>query len=115
MSKLVERLQKFLQHPGMFGIEGQLMWDKLSPYDINTIANSILLLSYNKTFCEFFGREKLLLEGIVHEFNSMKERLDEAKYNPVFFNAVYGIHFISMPSAPPLAKTQWKSRAVSGL
>lgn len=54
-----------------------MTWGRLSPLDFCTIANSILLLSYNKHFCKVFGPEKVRLESIVHEFNDLKSRVSK--------------------------------------
>ena len=39
-----------------------LQWSDLSPLDWHSICTSFLLLSYSKTFCSTFGREKMLME-----------------------------------------------------
>jgi hypothetical protein len=41
-----------------------LQWSDLSPLDWTMIWRSILLLSYDKYFCEVFGKEKILLESL---------------------------------------------------
>jgi hypothetical protein len=48
-------------------VTGKVTWSKLTPYDWRTMLNSILLLSYSKHFCEYFGREKVWIERYVHE------------------------------------------------
>jgi hypothetical protein len=46
---------------------GKPTWNTLSPHDFCAITESILLLSHSKTFSEYFGREKVALEGLVNE------------------------------------------------
>lgn len=61
---------------------GALSWDTLTPLAMCTIASSLLLVSYSSSFCKLFGREKVLLEGIVLQFNSLMERLNN---DTIFF------------------------------
>jgi small GTP-binding protein len=49
----------------------RLTWKALSPYDWRTIFESLLLLSFNRHFCENFGQEKILLELL--KFEQMKK------------------------------------------
>jgi small GTP-binding protein len=63
-------------------VTGKVSWDKLSPRDYNTMCASMLLLSYSKTFCEFFGVEKIALEGIVSEYHCLVQNLN-TKYASV--------------------------------
>lgn len=69
-SKLSERETKFLKNPASYGItEGRpFNWDNITPHDVYTIANSVLLLSFHKSFCLYFGREKVSLEAIVRDY-----------------------------------------------
>jgi hypothetical protein len=46
-------------------------WDTLTPHDLCTIGESILLLRYSKTFCEYFGREIAWLEKIDQEYHAL--------------------------------------------
>jgi GTPase SAR1 family protein len=62
---------------------GKLTWDSLSPLDICTMSQSILLNSYSGSFCFYVGHEKCLLEKIVSDFGSMIHRL-ESKYDTHF-------------------------------
>lgn len=48
----------------------QSTWDSLSLHDWLAIFDSILLLSYDRTFCEVFGREKILLSQLRYRFVS---------------------------------------------
>jgi hypothetical protein len=57
-------LQKSEHNPA----SGRTTWDTLTPHDLCTISESILLLSYSKTFCVHFGREKAWLEKIIQEY-----------------------------------------------
>ena len=46
---------------------GNLVWSPkhgISPVDWSIIWRSILLMSYNKHFCELFGKEKIICEGL---------------------------------------------------
>jgi hypothetical protein len=45
-------------------------WSILSPLDWTMIWRSILLLSYDKYFCQFFGKEKILLESLAQRSNA---------------------------------------------
>jgi hypothetical protein len=38
-------------------------WEDLTPYDWKMLCSSFLLMSYSKTFCNSFGREKALVEN----------------------------------------------------
>jgi hypothetical protein len=49
-------------------VSGRTTWHTLTPHDLCTISESILLLCYSKTFCVHFGREKAWLEQIVQEY-----------------------------------------------
>jgi GTPase SAR1 family protein len=42
--------------------QSSLQWSDLSPLDWTMIWKSILLLSYDKYFCQVFGKEKILME-----------------------------------------------------
>ena len=42
-------------------------WDRLSPKDWIHIWSSILLLAYDRQFCQQFGREKLLVEELLEK------------------------------------------------
>jgi hypothetical protein len=55
---------------------GKVTWNNLTPRDMYTISQSILLLSYSKSFCEFFGAEKALLDQVVHGYNDLIQRLN---------------------------------------
>jgi hypothetical protein len=54
-----------------------LTWAKLTPKDFCAISESILLLSYSRMFCTYFGREKVLLERIVSKYNDLVNYLDD--------------------------------------
>jgi hypothetical protein len=47
-----------------------LQWRNLSPLDWTTIWRSVLLLSYDKYFCQVFGKEKILLESLAQRSNA---------------------------------------------
>jgi hypothetical protein len=57
-----------------FGTEA--VWTSLTPKDFCAISESILLLSYSRMFCSYFGREKVLLERIVSQYNDLVHYLD---------------------------------------
>jgi hypothetical protein len=61
-----------------FEFDTKIMWDNLTPIDLCTISESILLLAYSRTFCLYFGREKALLERSVSQFNYWIAYLDTA-------------------------------------
>jgi hypothetical protein len=54
---------------------GKLSWATLSRRDFCTMSQSILLLAYSKSFCEYFGSEKVMLEEYIHEYNRMINRV----------------------------------------
>jgi hypothetical protein len=45
-------------------------WSSLSPRDWTMIWRSILLLSYDKYFCQVFGKEKIILESLAQNANA---------------------------------------------
>jgi hypothetical protein len=47
-----------------------LQWSDLSPLDWTMIWRSILLLSYDKYFCQVFGKEKMLSESLAQSANA---------------------------------------------
>jgi hypothetical protein len=62
---------------------GKVTWSNLTPRDMYTMSQSILLSSYSKSFCESFGAEKASLEQIVHGYNDLIQRLN-TKRNTFF-------------------------------
>jgi hypothetical protein len=65
--------------PALSDSENALVgWSTLSPVDWNTIFESILLLSFDRQFCELFGREKIMLERLSHK---MKNAVNDVVYN----------------------------------
>jgi hypothetical protein len=56
-------------------VAGKVTWKTLTPRDFCTINESILLLSYSRSFCEYFGREKVLLERNLHAYNDVVRRV----------------------------------------
>lgn len=46
-------------------------WTTLSPVDWSNIFESILLLSYDRRFCEEFGREKIMLERVSRQADAI--------------------------------------------
>jgi len=50
----------------------------ISPIDWSIIWRSILLLSYEKYYCEMFGREKIMVEALCHEACNWKASNDAA-------------------------------------
>jgi GTPase SAR1 family protein len=51
-------------------LPNSLQWINLSPLDWTMIWRSILLLSYDKYFCEVFGKEKILMETLAQSANA---------------------------------------------
>jgi GTPase SAR1 family protein len=51
-------------------LPNSLEWRDLSPLDWTMIWRSILLLSYDKYFCQVFGKEKILLESLAQRSNA---------------------------------------------
>jgi hypothetical protein len=49
------------------------IWYDQSLFDFKVAFESILLLSYHKSFCLNFGQEKIRMEEIVNKFNVLKE------------------------------------------
>jgi hypothetical protein len=68
---------------------GKVTWSNLTPRDMYTISQSILLLSYSRSFCESFGAEKSSLEQLVHGYNDLIQRLN-AKRNTFFRQFQHG-------------------------
>lgn len=74
--RALERMRNLVRHPlsrvfeyAPQSEEGEIIpdmpppkWEDLSPFDWKSLCNSFLLLSYSRTFCQTFGREKILLE-----------------------------------------------------
>lgn len=74
---------------------GKVLWSNLSPYDVCTIAESMLLLSYSNSFCDHFGREKVLLESIVDECKNKLRNTEQP-----LRNALEGSHNLSCDFIP---------------
>jgi hypothetical protein len=48
-----------------------VQWSDLSPLDWTMIWRSILLLSYDKYFCQVFGKEKILMESLAQRSSAI--------------------------------------------
>jgi hypothetical protein len=64
-------------------VRGKLTWKSLSPLDLCTMSQSILLNLHSASFCLYLGHEKHLLEKIVTDVGALRQRLD-AKYDAYF-------------------------------
>ena len=67
MKALVRRYLSFLIRRER-ETNGNLVWAAkagISPVDWSIIWRSILLMSYSKDFCELFGKEKIICEGLI--------------------------------------------------
>lgn len=91
-AKLGERMTNFLNNPDRYGItDGMLVkWDNLTPLDVRTIANSILLPSSHTLFCEYFGREKVALEGILREYSDARNTDNAREW---FYTPTHGVSY----------------------
>jgi hypothetical protein len=89
---ILERMKTFVRHYIYFllKLENKTSGNKkfsvehnVSPLDWSIIWRSMLLLSYDRVFCETFGKEKIILEELQHE--SLQWKWNSSSRVP-FFN-----------------------------
>jgi endogenous inhibitor of DNA gyrase (YacG/DUF329 family) len=74
--KIFERMKTYVGHYICFLLKNEKktsgnkefsMEQKISPVDWSIIWRSMLLMSYDRVFCEKFGKEKIIIEELQHE------------------------------------------------